>query len=80
VKKGVIAVHLAWYRLLKGSQLYVPGYGIGTIADTGAYPYNNYWIDLGFTDAEFALYGKFYKSITVYFLAPAPPNVPGILP
>lgn len=80
VQKGVIAVHLAWYRFLKGTKMYVPGYGIGTIADTGSYPYNSNWIDLGFTDAEFALYGKFYPSITVYLMAPAPPNVPGIMP
>jgi resuscitation-promoting factor RpfB len=80
VKKGVIAVRVEWYRLLKGSQMYIPGYGIGTIYDTGYYPYNPMWIDLGFTDAEFKLYGKFYPSITVYFLAPAPANVPAILP
>jgi len=80
VQKGVIAVRLAWYQFLKGTKMYVPGYGIGTVADTGYYPYNPNWIDLGYTDAEFALYGKFYPSITVYLLAPAPSYVPGIMP
>ena len=55
VQKGVIAVRLAWYQFLKGTKMYVPGYGIGTVADTGYYPYNPNWIDLGYTDAEFAL-------------------------
>lgn len=80
VQKGVIAVRLAWYQFLKGTKMYVPGYGIGTVADTGYYPYNPNWVDLGYTDAEFALYGKFYPSITVYLLAPAPAYVPGIMP
>jgi resuscitation-promoting factor RpfB len=80
VQKGVIAVRLAWYQILKGTKMYVPGYGIGSVEDTGYYPYNPNWIDLGFTDAEFALYGKFYPSITVYLLAPAPAYVPGVMP
>jgi len=80
VQKGVIAVRLAWYQFLKGTKMYVPGYGIGSVEDTGYYPYNPNWIDLGFTDAEFALYGKFYPSITVYLLAPAPAYVPGVMP
>ncbi len=80
VQKGVIAVRQAWYQFLKGTKMYVPGYGIGSVEDTGYYPYNPNWIDLGFTDAEFALYGKFYPSITVYLLAPAPAYVPGVMP
>ena len=80
VQRGVIAVRLAWYQILKGTKMYVPGYGIGTVADTGYYPYNPNWVDLGYTDAEFALYGKFYPSITVYLMAPEPAYVPGVMP
>lgn len=80
VKKGVVAVHLDWYRFLKGSKIYIPGYGIAIVADTGVYPYNHNWVDLGFTDAEFAVEGKFISSITVYFLAPFPSTEPWILP
>jgi uncharacterized protein YabE (DUF348 family) len=80
VHRGIVAVHLDWYRILKGTQMYIPGYGIGTVADTGVYPYNHNWVDLGFTDEEFELYGKFYPSITIYLMAPAPANVPGIMP
>jgi hypothetical protein len=60
--------------------MYVPGYGVGIIADTGAYPYNHNWVDLGYTDEEFELYAKFIPSITVYLLAPAPPGFTGELP
>lgn len=80
VHRGIIAVHLDWYRILKGTQMYVPGYGIGTIADTGAYPYNHNWVDLGYTDEEFDLYARFIPSITVYLLAPAPSGFTGALP
>ncbi len=80
VHRGIIAVHLDWYRILKGSQIYIPGYGIGTVADTGSYPYNHNWVDLGYTDEEFDLYAKFIPSITVYLLAPAPSGFTGSLP
>jgi uncharacterized protein YabE (DUF348 family)/3D (Asp-Asp-Asp) domain-containing protein len=80
VHRGIIAVHLDWYRILKGTKMYVPGYGVGVIADTGAYPYNHNWVDLGYTDEEFELYAKFIPSITVYLLAPAPPGFTGELP
>lgn len=76
VQKGVIAVHLAWYRQLKGKRIYIPGYGIGRVADTGAYPYNSRWVDLGFTDAEFDLEAFTKQNITVYLLDPAPGFVP----
>jgi uncharacterized protein YabE (DUF348 family)/3D (Asp-Asp-Asp) domain-containing protein len=80
VHRGIIAVHLDWYRILKGTRMYVPGYGIGTIADTGSYPYNHNWVDLGYTDEEFDLYARFIPSITVYLLAPAPSGFTGALP
>ena len=34
------------------------------------------WIDLGFSDAEYAQVGdQWSRYVTVYFLAPIPPNV-----
>lgn len=78
VQKGVIGVHRAWYNMFKGTQIYVPGYGIGTIADIGYYPYSDYWIDLGYTDAD---YEPWYSvSVTIYFLSPAPAGFSGVLP
>ena len=78
VKKGVVAVHLPWYKMFAGTQVYVPGYGIGTIADTGVYPYNDNWIDLGYSDADYVSWGA--KRTTVYFLSPAPAGFTGVMP
>jgi uncharacterized protein YabE (DUF348 family) len=78
VQKGVIGVHRAWYNMFKGTQIYVPGYGVGTIADIGYYPYSDYWIDLGYTDAD---YEPWYSvSVTIYFLSPPPAGFTGVLP
>lgn len=77
VKKGVIGVTRAWYHLFAMDQLYVPGYGVGTIADVGGGIPGSYWIDLGYSDADWVIW---YGTITVYFLTPIPDNVPGVLP
>jgi 3D (Asp-Asp-Asp) domain-containing protein len=77
VQRGVIAVTRAWYNLFQGDRVYVPGYGIATIEDIGAGIPGQYWIDLGFSDSDWELWSK---SVTLYFLAPAPANVPGVLP
>jgi 3D (Asp-Asp-Asp) domain-containing protein len=67
----------AWYNIFAGSQIYVPGYGIGTVEDIGGGIPGQYWIDLGYTDADWELWSQ---SVTIYFLAPAPANVPAVLP
>ena len=77
VKKGVIGTTLEWYYLFAGDQLYVPGYGIGTISDVGGGIPGQYWIDLGYSDADWVNWSQW---VTIYFLAPAPANVPEVLP
>lgn len=77
VQKGVIAVTRAWYNIFAGSQIYVPGYGIGTVEDIGGGIPGQYWIDLGYSDSDWQLWSQ---SVTIYFLAPAPANVPAVLP
>lgn len=77
VQKGVIGVTRAWYNLFAGSQIYVPGYGIGTVADIGGGISGKYWIDLGYSDADWEPWSQ---SVPIYFLAPAPANVPAVLP
>ncbi len=76
VQKGIIAVHSDWYKVLKGKRFYIPGYGIGRVADTGVYPYNHSWIDLGYTDAEFELEAFTKHGLIVYLLDSAPSFVP----
>lgn len=77
VQKGVIGVTLEWYRLLKGTQVYIPGYGIGTIADVGGGVPGKYWVDLGYSDSDWE---QWSQNVTVYFLTPIPANAPAVLP
>lgn len=81
---GVVAVDYSIYKYLAGMKVYIPGYGVATIGDTGGGPIietalgvpRTKWIDLGFNDgAEIDMTGW----VTVYFLAPAPPEVPYFL-
>lgn len=77
VQQGVIGVTSSWYNLMAGQRIYVPGYGIGTIADIGGGIPGTYWIDLGYSDDD---YVAWYSNVTIYFLTPVPDNIPWILP
>ena len=77
VQQGVIGVTSSWYNLMVGQRIYVPGYGIGTIADIGGGIPGTYWIDLGYSDDD---YVAWYSNVTIYFLTPVPDNIPWILP
>jgi len=77
LQKGVVAVTLSWYRMFKGAQVYIPGYGVGTIGDVGGGIPGVYWIDLGYSDED---YVGWSQTVTVYFLTPAPASPPPILP
>lgn len=77
VQRGVIGVTRTWYNLMVGQQVYVPGYGKGIIADIGGGIPGEYWIDLGFTDADFEPWSSW---TTMYFLTPVPDYIPWILP
>jgi len=75
--KGVIAVTQSWYKIFAGTQIYIPGYGVGTVADTGGGIPGKYWIDLGYGEDDFV---NWHQTVTIYFLNPAPANVPEVLP
>lgn len=77
VQRGVIGVTRAWYNLLAGQRVYVPGYGIAVIADIGGGISGKQWIDLGFSDSD---YEEWSQNVTIYFLTPIPSNVPWNLP
>ena len=77
VTQGVLGVTSAWYKILKGYDIYIPGYGVGTVEDIGGGIPGQYWIDLGYSDSDWVNWSKF---VTVYFLTPAPPNFTGSLP
>lgn len=78
---GIVAVDPVVYGYLAGTQVYVPGYGVGTIGDIGGgyiieanlgVP-RTQWIDLGYNEGESKDISGW---VTVYFLAPAPAEIP----
>jgi uncharacterized protein YabE (DUF348 family) len=75
LSRGVIAVSRGWYNLTAGQRVYVPGYGIGVIADFGGGAGG--WIDLGFSEDDFEAW---HQNTTLYFLTPVPQNIPWTLP
>jgi 3D (Asp-Asp-Asp) domain-containing protein len=79
VQRGTVAMVYAWYLAFGGDKLYIPGYGFATVGDVGGSfpPYYHYWVDLGWTDAE---YQPMEGWTTVYFLAPVPQNIVYVLP
>jgi len=74
--KGVVAVTLEWYQALKGYRVYIPGYGIGVIADVGGGIPGKTWIDLGYDNNNYVGWSQY---VTVYFLPPAPETIPWFL-
>lgn len=77
VKQGVVAMTRDLFNQLSGTQVYIPGYGLAVIADVGGgFPDGRLWIDLGYSDED---YQSWSGMVTVYFLAPAPANIPAVL-
>ncbi|MBI5942997.1 MAG: G5 domain-containing protein [Chloroflexi bacterium] len=82
--QGIVAVDYSIYSYLAGMRVYIPGYGVATIGDTGGGPIiesaigvpRTKWIDLGFNEGEMR---NMTGWVTVYFLAPAPAEVPYFL-
>jgi resuscitation-promoting factor RpfB len=74
LQQGVVAMSRHWYNALRGTQVYVPGYGVAVVADIGGgFSDGRPWIDLGYTDEDYVGWSQW---VTVYFLAPAPEVVP----
>ncbi len=74
---GVIAVSPEWYSILKGTSIYVPDYGVGTVLDVCPGCSGEDWIDVFIPTED---YVSWSRNETVYFLAPAPENFSGDLP
>jgi resuscitation-promoting factor RpfB len=75
--KGDVAVRPEWYKFMKGAQLYIPGYGIGTVTDVCPGCVGKPWIDVFFPTAE---YVGWHKTEMIYFLPPVPANPLWVLP
>lgn len=66
--RGLVAVDPSVIPL--GSQMYVPGYGMGLAADTGSAILARR-IDLGYNDNDLQLW---HRWVNVYLLDPPPPS------
>ncbi len=77
LRKGLVAVTRRQYAALGGTRVYVPGYGIGTIADIGAGVPGREWLDLGFSDDDFE---PWHQTVTVYYLWPPPEDLTWLIP
>ncbi|MBN1247564.1 MAG: DUF348 domain-containing protein [Anaerolineae bacterium] len=69
MRTGIVAVDPRVVNL--GSQVYVPGYGIGLAGDTGG-AIKGKRIDLGYADGELELW---YRWVDVFLMTPVPDNV-----
>ena len=74
---GVIAVSPEWFSILRGSNIFVPGYGVGTVLDVCPGCSGKDWIDVFIPTED---YVPWNKRLTVYFLTPVPGGFSGDLP
>lgn len=75
LEKGVIGADpkiIPWR-----TQMYVPGYGVGRMADTGGPRSSPFWIDLGYSDEDWEAW---YHYVDVYLLTPIPDDINYLLP
>lgn len=75
LQHGIIAANpnIIPYR----TNLFVQGYGIGIMADTGGARSSPFWVDLGYSDADFV---GWHEYVDVYLLTPVPSDVDYLLP
>jgi uncharacterized protein YabE (DUF348 family) len=60
-----------------GTEIYVEGYGVGIIADTGGPRRFPLWVDLGYSDEEWVTWSQYTD---VYILTPVPAVIDYFLP
>jgi uncharacterized protein YabE (DUF348 family) len=72
LQKGMVGLRYNWYLSMQGQQLYIPGYGFGSVEDVCNGCVGQPWIDLGFSDSN---YEAWHSWVTVYFLTPVPAKV-----
>ncbi len=74
---GMIAVSSSWYSYMKGTSVYIPGYGTATVEDKCGACAGNMLIDIFIPSED---YVGWHKSVTLYFLTPVPASIKYILP
>ena len=73
--KGIVAANTGI--LPFGTQIYVAGYGVGTVEDTGGPRSSPLWVDLGYSDDD---YVGWHRYVDVYVLTPVPAAIDYLLP
>ncbi len=76
VQHGLVAFLPEWYAYMALEQVYVPGYGVGTVGDTGWGLRGRHWIDLAYGEDDWVSWAS---NVTVYFLTPVPSEIMWIL-
>jgi len=74
---GMVAVSPEWYKILKGSSICVPGYGVATVTDVCPGCSGKAWLDVFIPSAD---YVSWSRNLTVYFMTPVPSGFTGDLP
>jgi len=74
---GMVAVSPEWYKILKGSSICVPGYGVATVTDVCPGCSGKAWLDVFIPTAD---YVSWSRNLTVYFMTPVPSGFTGDLP
>jgi len=72
LRKGMVGLRYSWYLNMQGQRLYIPGYGFASVEDVCGGCTGKPWVDLGYSDNDYETWSSW---VTVYFLAPVPPNV-----
>ncbi len=73
--RGIVAANVGV--LPYGTSIYVSGYGVGVIEDTGGPRQSALWVDLGYSDDD---YRSWHQYVDVYLLTPVPATIDYRLP
>ncbi|MGV8026649.1 MAG: ubiquitin-like domain-containing protein [Anaerolineaceae bacterium] len=74
---GMVAVSSDWYSYMKGTSIYVPGYGVAVVEDKCGGCAGNMLIDVFIPTDQ---YVGWHKTLTIYFLTPVPSSIKYVLP
>jgi uncharacterized protein YabE (DUF348 family)/3D (Asp-Asp-Asp) domain-containing protein len=70
LQQGIIAADTSL--LPFGTEVYIPGYGIGVVADTAPPRRDDLWVDLGYSDADYRHWSRY---VEIYVLTPVPEDL-----
>ena len=75
LQQGIIAADTSV--LPFGTEVYIPGYGIGVVEDTAPPRRDDLWVDLGYSDADYRHWSRY---VEIYVLTPVPEDIGNFSP